>query len=157
MIVYQPFIGRPFLYGVRDCYALVRDIYEASFGLKLTNYARPTNWRADTVDLINSLYAHDGFQMVVDWTAKDLRPGDILCMAVGERAANHMAVYVGDNKVAHHLWGRLASEDPYRDFFRSTTCFVLRHPDVPDLRPVLPVTDIRSLLRERYDAIRPAD
>lgn len=149
-MVYQPFVGRPFLYGVRDCYSMVVDVYGASFGMELHDYARPSDWRSDFRDIIRNTYEIDGFQMVTDWSFKDLRPADILCMAIGESTPNHLAIYLGNNEVVHHLWGRLSSVDPYRDFYRNTTCFVLRHPDVPDLRPVLPQTDVRSLLRERY-------
>lgn len=151
MMVYQPFVGRSFLYGVRDCLEMFRDIFRESFGILITNYARPSDWRADNRDLIRKVYENEGFQMITDWSFKDLRPGDVLCMAIGESTPNHMAVYIGNNEIAHHLWGRLSSVDPYRDFYRNSTCFVLRHPDVPDLRPVLPETDIRSLLRERYN------
>lgn len=154
MIEYEHLVGRSFLWGVRDCYALLCDFYLDNFGIELTNYARPTNWRADTLEMIRRVYERDGFFMLAEWKAADLRPGDILCLTIGESEPNHMAVYVGDNTLVHHLHGRLSSAEPYRDFFRNSTSFVLRHPDVPDLRPVLPETDIRSILRGRYDAIR---
>lgn len=154
-MVYQDFVGRPFLWGVRDCYEMLVDVYRESFGIELTRYARPTDWRSENNDLIRRVYNNDGFEMITDWKAKDLRPGDILCMAVGESAPNHMAIFVGDNSIVHHLWGRLSTIDLYRDYFRNTTCFVLRHPDVPDLRQALPTTDVRNLLRERYD-LQPA-
>jgi cell wall-associated NlpC family hydrolase len=149
-LVYQHLIGRSFLWGVRDCLGLLIELYRESFGIEITNYARPTDWSSDNESLIRKLYEREGFQMITDWRAKDLRPGDVLCMAIGESEPNHLAIYVGDNKIAHHLYGRLSSEEPFRDFYRNSTCFIIRHPDVPDLRPVHPDTDIRSLLRDRY-------
>jgi cell wall-associated NlpC family hydrolase len=150
MMQYQHLVGRSFLYGVRDCYSMVVEFYRDNFGIELTNYARPSDWRSDMRDIIRDVYERDGFFMITDWKPKDLRPGDILACAVGESSPNHLVIYVGDNTVVHHLWGQLSRDDPFRDFFRNTTCFVLRHPDVPDLRPVLPETDIRSLLRDRF-------
>jgi cell wall-associated NlpC family hydrolase len=147
---YHHLIGREFLWGVRDCYGLLVDLYRDCFGIELTDYARPSDWSADTDSLIRRLYERDGFDMIANWKPKDLRPGDVLCMAIGESEPNHLAIYVGDNKVIQHLYGRLSSEDTFRDFFRNTTCFVVRHPDVPDLRPALPDTNIESLLRDRY-------
>lgn len=147
---YQHLVGREFLPGVRDCYDIVICFFRENFGLELTDYARPSDWRADGNDLIRDLYEREGFEMLTDWRPKDLRPGDVLCTAIGESAPNHLMIFVGDNKVIHHLAGRLSVEEHYRDFHRNATCFVLRHPAVPDLRPVLPHTDIGSLLRDRY-------
>lgn len=155
MLNYQHLIGRPFLWGVRDCYGLLVDTYRDSFGIELTDYARPTNWSSDADSLIRNFYERDGFEMLADWKAKDLRPGDVLCMSIGESEPNHLAIYVGDNKIIQHIYGRLSSEDTFRDFFRNATCFVVRHPDVPDLRPVNPDTDIGSLLRDRYQVEAP--
>ena len=134
---------------------MVCDVYRENFGLELTDYARPNDWQSELEDIIRNVYERDGFQMITDWKAKDLHPGDLLCMAVGETKPNHLAVYVGDNKVVHHLYGRLSTEDPFRDFFRNTTCFILRHPDVPDLRPQHPTTTIKEILRDRY-RVQPA-
>jgi len=152
---YDHLIGRPFLYGVRDCYALVRDVYRDSFGIELTDYARPQNWRADTVDLLNMLYDRDGFRMITDWRADDLRPGDVLAMAIQESNPNHLAVYVGDNTIAHHLWGQLSKAETFRDFHRHATCFIARHRQVPDLRPALPQASLGDILRDRY-RVQPA-
>lgn len=137
--------------GVRDCLDLFRDFYFDNFGIVITNYARPSNWSSEADSLIRQMYEREGFEMISDWKLKDLRPADVLCMAIGESEPNHMAVYVGDNKVVHHLWGRLSSVDPFRDFFLSSTCFVLRHHDVPDLRPAKPDTTLGSILRDRYN------
>lgn len=149
-LTYQQVVGRPFLWGVRDCYDVVRVIYRDNFQIELTDYARPTDWSSDVDDLIRKLYEREGFEMLTDWKVKDLRPADVLCMAIGESSPNHLAVFVGDNTLVHHIYGRLSSEEMFRDFYRNATCFLLRHRDVPDLRPVHPNVDIGSLLRERY-------
>ncbi len=133
-------------------YRLFRQFYIDNFDITITNYARPTNWSSDQIDLMRLCYEREGFDMITDWKPKDLRPGDVLCMAIGERNANHFAVYLGDDELIHHLYGRLSSKETFRDFYRNTTCFVLRHPDVPDLRPVYPDVDIASLIRARNDA-----
>lgn len=152
---YQHLIGREFLWGVRDCYGLLVELYRDNFGIELTDYARPTNWSSDADSLIRRLYERDGFDMLANWKPKDLRPGDVLAMAIGESEPNHLAVYVGDNKIIHHLYGRLSSEEAFRDFFRSTTCFVLRHRDAPDLTEDRSDVEIGSILRDRYQVQAP--
>jgi cell wall-associated NlpC family hydrolase len=147
---YKHLEGRSFLAGVRDCFSHGRELYWDNFQIPITNYARPHDWSADSDDLIRKLHEREGFQLVTDWKFKDLRPADVLCVAIGESNPNHFAVYVGDNTLSHHLLWRFSNSEPYRDFWRNSTAFVLRHPDVPDLRPKFPDTDLRSLLNERY-------
>lgn len=150
MIEYEHLMGRSFLPGVRDCYELGRDFFDENFGIKLTAYARPHDWSSDSINLIQMLYEREGFRMISDWKAEDLRPADVFALAIGEANPNHFAIYVGDNTLIHHLYGRFSSAETYRDFYRNSTCFILRHPDVPDLRPVYPDTTIASLLNERH-------
>lgn len=150
-VKYEHLLGRPFLFGVRDCYSLTRDFFRDNFGIEVVDYARPSDWSSDTQDLIRSFYAREGFKMIPDWKVTDLRPGDVFALAIGESNPNHFAIYVGDNTLVHHLLGRFSNAEPYRDFWRNSTAFILRHPDVPDLRPVYENTDLGSILRDRYN------
>jgi len=150
MIVYDNLLDRPFVWGVSDCLTLLRDFFQQNFGIEITDYARPTNWSSDQLDLISICYEREGFEMITDWTAKDLRPADVLCLAINESKPNHFAIFVGDNLMIHHLYGRNSAAVTYRDYWRSATCYLLRHPDVPNLQPVLPDIDIGSLLRARH-------
>ncbi len=144
------FVGIPFRMGDRDCLGLFRRYYAEIFGIHITNYARPSDWESQTIDLIRACYEREGFEMISRWRAKDLRPGDVLCMAIGEGNPNHMAIYIGEGEILHHLTNRLSCREEFRDFWRTLTCYVLRHPDVPDLRPTYPDTTIEELLRARY-------
>lgn len=150
-LVWEDLINQPFCWGKHDCFSLVRAFYAENFGIQITNYARPTNWSSETLDLPRLCYEREGFEMYTDWKVKDLRPGDLLLMAISDTAANHFAIYVGDNMIIHHLYGRISSSETFRDFWRNSVCYMLRHPAVPDLRPQFPDTDIRSLLRARHN------
>jgi cell wall-associated NlpC family hydrolase len=146
---YEHLIDRPFVWGYSDCLSLFRDFYEQNFGISITNYARPTNWSSDKIDLMRLCYEREGFEMITEWKLKDLRPGDVLCMAIGEQNANHFAIYLGNDQLVHHLYGRTSTLETLRGFYRNAICFILRHPDVPDLTPVYPDVDIRSLISAR--------
>ena len=148
---HEHLIGRPFRWGVSDCLSLFRDFYRDNFGIEITDYARPTDWDSGKLDLMRLCYEREGFDLISDWRAQDLRPGDVLCIVIGSTAPNHFAIFLGDNSIIHHLYGRFSSVEPYRDFWRNSAAFVLRHPQVPDLRPQLPDTDIGSLLRARHN------
>lgn len=150
MIEIDDLVGIPFRMGSNDCLGLFRRYYAAEYGIHITNYARPSDWESQTIDLIRACYEREGFEMITKWKVKDLRPGDVLCMSIGEGTANHMAVFVGEGDILHHPANRRSVREPYRDFWRTLTCYVLRHPSVPDLRPVYPDTTIEELLRARY-------
>jgi cell wall-associated NlpC family hydrolase len=71
-------------------------------------------------------------------------------VAIRASNPNHFAVYVGENKLIHHPLLQLSREEPWRDFWRMTTCYVLRHPAVPVLTSALPETTIKDLVSARY-------
>ena len=135
--------------GEVDCFSIFRDIYRENFGIEIRDYARPHDWNSDRFDIIEAAYEREGFVKLYDWSLKDLLPGDVLCMAIGRSQANHFAVYVGDNTIAHHVHGQLSRTDPMREFWRRSTVYVLRHPLVPDTRPERGVVTIQELNDER--------
>lgn len=148
---YEHLLGRSYCPRKQNCYTMVREIYADNFAIDLRDYPFPVDWDANTLDLIGPLSETFGAIKLEDWSIKTLRPGDVMAMAVRSANPNHFAAYVGENKVVHHLWGHLSREETLRDFWRMSTCFVLRHPDVPDLTPVKPITTIQELARARYD------
>ena len=147
---YDHLLSKQPVMGETDCLSLFRQFYADNFGIHIKNYARPKDWDASKLDLTRQFYEAEGFEMITDWKIKDLRPGDVLCMAIGASNANHFAIYIGDGDIVHHPSGRLSTREPLRDFWRSLTCYILRHPDVPDLTPTHPNTTLQELLRARH-------
>jgi len=41
--------------------------------------------------------------------------------------SNHCAIYIGDNKILHHLVSRLSCREMYGQHYRQFTTHVLRH------------------------------
>ena len=147
---YEHLLGREYEAGTVHCYSLVRDFYRDNFGILGADYAIPHDLDADVLNLVGLLHEREGMEKVENWTLKSLQPGDVLCTAIRAANPNHLVVYVGGNTVVHHLRGRTSCAEPLRDFWRMVTCFILRHPDVPDLRPTLSQTTIMDLARARY-------
>jgi len=135
--------------GSSDCLTLFRDFYADNFGIQITNYARPSNWSSDKLDLMRLCYEREGFNMITGFKLRDLRPGDVLCMAIGEANPNHFAIIVEDDQFLHHLYGRMSAQDTLTPMWIDKTAFILRHPDVPDLRPQHPDVDIMELINAR--------
>lgn len=149
-LIFDHLLGREYAPGRQHCYSLVRDFFRDNFALELSDYAIPHDWDADRLNLIEMIYEREGFRKLMDWSLKDLRPADVLCVAVRSANPNHFVINLGDNQVLHHPLMQLSTVAPMRDYWRLSTCFVLRHPSVPDLRPTFPSTSIQELLDARY-------
>ena len=119
-----PLLGRKFCKGSVDCYALVRDYYDQELGIDLPNYERPEVWHEVGRSILIENFSEFGFSQI---DPNDMRPNDCLLMQVGSSVPNHCAVYLGDNKIFHHVKDRLSSRDVYGSFWRRATTHVLRY------------------------------
>lgn len=119
-------VGLPYIDGKQDCYQLVREYY-GRLGLHLPNFARPNYfWRDKSLDLY-AQYKEFGFQDVHD---EPFQVGDGVLMPIQAVVNSHAGVVVEDNKILHHLPGRLSSVDPIRPKWIGRITVHLRHPDI---------------------------
>ncbi|MCX8016421.1 MAG: C40 family peptidase [Rhodocyclaceae bacterium] len=118
-----PLIGRPFVHGVLDCYALVRDYY-AILGVALRDYPREDDWWIKGGNLYLEHFAAEGF---VEIPLAGLRPHDAVLMQVASPVPNHAGVIDADGYLLHHCHGRLSSRDVYGGYWRKVTTHALRH------------------------------
>lgn len=123
-----PLEGRPFVHGVWDCYAIVRDWYRLEYGVTLPDYPREDGWWERGENLYMRLYAETGFHPVNG----DLQPGDMILMQIRAPEPNHAAIYLGEGKILHHLYGRLSQQDIYGGYWAECTRLVLRHESQAD-------------------------
>lgn len=105
-----PLIGREWVWGVQDCWTLVRDWY-AEQGRILPDWKRPaTTAEFERDPMFSGLWRDAGFEQI---DISELQHGDSVMMAIGNAQLNHMAVYLGDQMILHHQRGRLSSRDVY--------------------------------------------
>lgn len=119
-----PYVGREFVFGVVDCYSLVRDWYAREWGLKLADFSRRDQFWERGENLYVDNYASQGFRRI-DFT--ELAYGDLLLMQLGSPLPNHAAIYLGDQQILHHIQGRLSSRDVLGGYYVKNTAMVLRH------------------------------
>lgn len=132
-----------------NCLSLVRDYYADNYDILIGDYAVPHDWDSAKLNLIEELHENEGFFKVDGWTLKNLRPGDVLAVAVRSTNPNHFVIYVGDNQILHQPLMQMSRVETLRDFWRMATCFVLRHPDVPYTETPLPLISMEEVLRAR--------
>ena len=114
-----PLIGRQWVWGVTDCWSLVRDYYKEQHNIQLLDYERPTTPQ-DFLDnpLFEQYAERTGFRQL----NKDekLQKGDVLLMSILHPTLNHVAIFLGD-EILHHLADRLSTREPYNDWLLKCT------------------------------------
>lgn len=122
-----PLIGRQWVWGITDCWSLVRDWY-AENGVQLRDWERPVTHREfEQRPMFEGCWRETGFRDLGD--DPNLKPGDLILMAMHNRHVNHCGVYIGDDMILHHVRGRLSSRDVYGDWLQKCTGRRLRHYD----------------------------
>jgi proteasome lid subunit RPN8/RPN11 len=120
-----PLIGREWVWGVTDCWTLVRDWYAEEWQLELRDWPRPARLMDFTQNpLFDSSWKATGF---IEIGFDDLEYGDAILMALGTSKLNHCAVYLGDQQILHHATERLSSRDVYGGYYLKATGRFLRH------------------------------
>ena len=114
-----PLKGRPWVWGVTDCWSLVRDFYKEEKNIELLDYERPvTPQEFNDVPLFERFAERTGFKELDP--NETLKNGDILLMSIMYNTLNHVAIFL-DGDVLHHLTDRLSCKEPYSAWLQKCT------------------------------------
>ena len=116
-------LGRPFVYGVYDCFTIIKDYFEAE-DIFIYPYEYEWEFWEKGKNLYLENYKKEGFVEVTDGS---LQVGDIILMALNSDITNHAGIYVGRGKMLHHAPNRLSCRDTYVGMWKSITRTVIRH------------------------------
>ena len=123
---YKPdLIGQPWVWGVSDCWSLVRRYYKEKLNIELRDWERPTT----PEEFINNPM----FERCAEATGfrelrndEKLENGDLLFMSILANGLNHVAIFL-DGDVLHHLTDRLSCKEPYNQWLQKCTGKRLRY------------------------------
>lgn len=119
-----PLIGRQFVHGTLDCYALVKDYYKETLNIELPEIFRQDDWWHKGQSLYRDNFEKAGF---IEVDISGVRKHDCFIISNGSTEPNHAAVYLGDGKILHHVQGRLSSIDVFGGFWLQNTWKTVRH------------------------------
>lgn len=125
-----PLIGRKFVHGTdHDCYGLIKDYFKLFHNIDLPQFEHTRHWWEKGETLYNDNYAAAGFEKVYDsqFNLKDLKIGDMIVMQIRASVPNHGAIYMGNNRMMHHMYGKLSKIDIYGGYWQERTSFIARH------------------------------
>ncbi len=114
-----PLIGRQWVWGVTDCWSLVRDYYKEQKKIELLDYERsmlPEDFLKNP--LFEKYAERTGFRELKQ--NESLEQGDVLLMSILHPTLNHVAIFLGD-MVLHHLADRLSCREPYSEWLLKCT------------------------------------
>lgn len=129
-----PYLKRSFLSGVRDCWALIRDIFRIEQGVVLEDLPRDHNWceLAETQDEWNLLKLETieaaGFVQV---DPAELQAGDVMISQVASRVPNHCGIFLKSGLALHHMIGRYSAREAIGEW-RPYIKFFVRHQSLVD-------------------------
>ena len=120
-----PLIGRHWVWGVTDCWALVRDWYKETKGMILRDWERPITPEEFIADPMFERCAwRTGFRQLRP--EEKLENGDLLFMSILTSGLNHVAIFI-DGDVLHHLADRISCKEPYNEWLLKCTGMRLRY------------------------------
>lgn len=126
----KPLIGRPFAYGIQDCYVLLQDYYREVLGIELKDFDHGSwGWWDRGQDKFSPENCNEaGFYEI---ELSEIKEHDMLAMQIHGKAINHVAIYLGNDLILHHLARRLSSRDVFSGYYRRHTVRAYRHKDLP--------------------------
>ena len=120
-----PLIGREYVWGVTDCWSLVRDWYKEEKNIELRDWQRPLS---PDEFLENPMFESHAWRTGFRELRNDekLEVGDLLFMSIMGKGLNHVALFLG-NEILHHLADRLSCKEPYSEWLLKCTGKRLRY------------------------------
>lgn len=119
-----PLYGREYIWYVTDCFTFLRDWFHSKLNINIPHFEYTKDFWEGKQELYLNGFASAGFAEV---PLQEVKYGDVLLMDLVGGITSHGAIYLGNNKIAHHLFGRLSGEDTLGRLFLERTTKVVRH------------------------------
>ena len=114
-----PLVGREYVFGVHDCWSLIRDYFE-TINITLRDWDRPINPQDFTDNpYFENCFEKTGFRELKP--EESLKENDCLLFSLNSTGLNHIGVLLQNQMILHHIEGRLSSRDFYGEWLMKCT------------------------------------
>ena len=114
-----PLLGRQWVWGITDCWSLVRDWYKEEKDIELRDWERPlTPQEFNDKPMFEDCAWRTNFRELR--SNEKLENGDVLLMSIMYPTLNHVALFF-EGDVNHHLTDRLSCREPYSEWLLKCT------------------------------------
>jgi hypothetical protein len=120
-----PYTGRPFIHQKWDCFTLLKDFYKREFNIDMPPVEYYDEWWNKGDDFYMKTSGAAGFYPVVN-----LQKYDVIAMRLNSHVFNHSAIYLGDNKILHHVGGKFSCIEEIRPAYMRMIFGYFRHKDL---------------------------
>lgn len=115
-----PLEGREFIWGVQDCFTLVKDFYSRKLGIEMPDPPRMDKegfWERGEDFYMNN-FEKWGFYKIEAPT----EPGDVIMMAIRSDIVNHAGIWLGElDHMLHHPYQHLSEKTVYGGYWAENT------------------------------------
>lgn len=122
-----PYEGRPYVYGVHDCYAIVRDWFKREHGIALDPIDSENYWWERGESLFLDNFEKQGFIQVLGEVP---RKSDLSLIQISGPCPNHIVVHTGRGTILHHIANRLSCEESWDGMYSRYATHLIRHKDL---------------------------
>lgn len=98
--------GKPYVYGVSDCFTLIKKYYKEELNISIPDYEYSEEWWKKGQSLYLENMKNAGFEKI---KIENIKPNDILLIKIQTKEPCHAAIYLGDEKILHHVVNRLSN------------------------------------------------
>ena len=117
--------GRPFHWGFDDCYGAARHYYRETLGLYLKDYDRDDTFGPTRSMAIMDNFEEEGFTRLPP--NAEIKPHDALLFDISPRCPQHIAIFVGNQRIFHHPLNTLSKIEMLTGGYFIRLSHILRH------------------------------
>ena len=107
-----PLIGRRYVWGVTDCFTLVRDYFKLERDIEIEDRIVEFGFWRNGDNLIEEEFEDHGFEEI---DRRMMEAGDVLLMQVNTEVPSHLGVLMEDGTILHHQFRELSRKAEWSD------------------------------------------
>ena len=108
-----------------DCWSFICDYYKEKLDIEIKKWPRPKTIKSFAENpYFEKVLLGSGFKEV---DSKDIQVNDVLLMQGIYEKLNHVALYIGDQTILHHVIGKLSCREIYDLQYLQLTKKVFRY------------------------------